>query len=56
MTDAEIIANLMFQVRVNECAICKLATKAGLNPDELLNDATEIVEQMLREDKFNAPS
>ena len=56
MTDAEIMSNVMHQIRVNEVAICMLATKAGADPEALFNHASDIVDQMIEEGKFNAAS
>lgn len=56
MTDDETMSNLMHQIRVNEVAICMLATKAGADPEALFDHANDIVNQMAEEGRFNAAS
>ena len=56
MTDAELMTNVMHQIRVNEMAICMLADKAGLDPEEVFDKARDLVHLMVVEGKFNEPS
>ena len=52
MTDAEIMSNVMHQIRVNEMAICMLADQAGLDPEDVFNKANEIVDRMISEGSY----
>ena len=53
MTDTDYLANLMHQTRVNEAAIFLLATKLGVDPGELFDDAATGVNSILEKGGFD---
>ena len=53
MTDTELMTNVMHQIRVNEMAICMLADKAGLDPEEIFDKASDLVDRMILESKYS---
>ena len=53
MNDAEIMSNVMHQIRVNQAAIYLLAKEVGVDPAKLLDDAAWGVNQLLKEGGFD---
>ena len=53
MSDTDYLAHLMHQTRVNEAAIFLLASKLGVDPGELFDDAATGVNSILEKGGFN---